>query len=494
MKKDFKFYFAQFSSKCTYGVIKLVRIFKKSFNGSFYPGKIALKFDKDFLGKIEKPEKIICITGTNGKTTTANMVIDALEKNGFQVLNNKLGSNIQAGIACALSTGATITGKTKYDIAVFEVDERSSIKVYPYIEPTIILCTNLFRDSMKRNAHPEFILDIINQGLEGNTTTKFILNADDLISCQIAPENKNKVYFGMDALPTDTTECHSIVNDFANCPKCGSKLKYNYLKYHHIGNAFCPNCDFRSPEAKYLGTNFDFKKLKYSMIETLKDGKKQTEYSLITDNIVNIYNQIAATACLKEFGLSEIEIRKAFEDYKLVESRYTEEDYNGLAIKMMLAKGQNAVACSRVFDYIKTDSGNKAVMLNLDDFYDAKTSSENICWLYDTDYELLNDPSIKQICIAGKRRMDHYMRCLIAGIPKEKLTVCEYEYEEPAMLNFNKIDKIFILHDVYTRPMAMRVKENIKEQVDIILEKLEKNHVKISGNNDKDLTSEETKK
>jgi hypothetical protein len=45
MKKDFKFYFAQFSSKCTYGVIKLVRIFKKSFNGSFYPGKIALKFE-----------------------------------------------------------------------------------------------------------------------------------------------------------------------------------------------------------------------------------------------------------------------------------------------------------------------------------------------------------------------------------------------------------------------------------------------------------------
>ena len=454
MKKDFKFYFAQFSSKCTYGLIKIVKIFKKSLNGSHYPGKIALKFDKDFLGKIEKPEKIICVTGTNGKTTTANMLIDALEKNGFEVLNNKLGSNIQAGIACALSTGATITGKTKYDVAVFEVDERSSIKVYPYIEPTIILCTNLFRDSMKRNAHPEFILDIINQGLEGNTTTKLVLNADDLISCQIAPENKNRVYFGMDALPSDTTECHNIVNDFANCPKCGSKLKYDYLK----------------------------------------DGKKQTEYNLITDSVVNIYNQIATTACLKEFGLSDIEIRKAFDDYKLVESRYKEEDYNGLTIKTMMAKGQNAVACSRVFDYIKTDSGNKAVMLNLDDFYDAKTSSENICWLYDTDYELLNDPSIKQICIAGKRRMDHYMRCLIAGIPKEKITVCEYEEEEPAMLNFNKIDKVFVLYDVYTIPMAMKVKEGIKEQVDIILEKLEKNHVKISGNNDKDLTSEETKK
>jgi hypothetical protein len=62
------------------------------------------------------------------------------------------------------------------------------------------------------------------------------------------------------------------------------------------------------------------------------------------------------------------------------------------------------------------------------------------------------------------------------------------------MLNFNKIDKVFVLYDVYTIPMAMKVKEGIKEQVDIILEKLEKNHVKISGNNDKDLTSEETKK
>ncbi len=489
MKKDFKFYFAQFSSKLVYGLIKIVKIFKKNLNGSFYPGKVAVKLDKDFLGKIEKPEKIICVTGTNGKTTTANMLIDALEKNGFEVLSNKLGSNVQAGIASALATGATITGKTKYDIAVFEVDERSSIKVYPYINPTIILCTNLFRDSMKRNAHPEFILDIINKGLEGNKDTKIILNADDLISCQIAPANKNKVYFGMDALTSDTTECHNIVNDFANCPRCGSKLKYEYLKYHHIGKAYCPNCEFKSPEPKYLGTNFDFTKMKYSMIETLKDGKKQTEYNLVSDNVVNIYNEIAAVACLKEFGLSEIEIRKAFDDYKLVESRYTEENYNGLIIKTILAKGQNAVACSRVFDYIKNDSGNKAVMLNLDDFFDAKTSSENICWLYDTDYELLNDPSIKQICIGGKRRMDHYMRCLIAGIPADKFTICESEYDEPALLDLNKIDKVFVLYDVYTRPMALKIKAGIERKVDNIIEKLEKSHVKISGSNDKDLTA-----
>ena len=56
--------------------------------------------------------------------------------------------------------------KQKYDVAVLEVDERSSIKVYSYITPTYLVCTNLFRDSIKRNAHPEFIFNIINGALQ----------------------------------------------------------------------------------------------------------------------------------------------------------------------------------------------------------------------------------------------------------------------------------------------------------------------------------------
>ena len=30
------------------------------------------------------------------------------------------------------------------------------------------------------------------------------------------------------------------------CPKCYSKLEYDYVRYHHIGKAHCPNCDYKT--------------------------------------------------------------------------------------------------------------------------------------------------------------------------------------------------------------------------------------------------------
>ena len=45
-------------------------------------GKIALKIYPELLSKIEKPEKIVGITGTNGKTTVTNLLVDTMENLG----------------------------------------------------------------------------------------------------------------------------------------------------------------------------------------------------------------------------------------------------------------------------------------------------------------------------------------------------------------------------------------------------------------------------
>ena len=38
--------------------------------GTTFPGRVALKIDKNILSKISKGYKVILVTGTNGKTTT----------------------------------------------------------------------------------------------------------------------------------------------------------------------------------------------------------------------------------------------------------------------------------------------------------------------------------------------------------------------------------------------------------------------------------------
>jgi len=455
MKKTFRFYIALWGAKIGSGLLKILKR-----NASFLPGKFALAICPDFMARIEKPEKIIAVTGTNGKTTVSNMIIDALEKSGYSTINNRIGSNVNAGIASSLLNGANWLGKTKKQFAVLEVDERSSKKVYPYVKPNYILCTNIFRDSIKRNAHTDFIVDIINSAIPKES--KLILNADDLICCSIGNENQEKVYFGIDKLETDVEETTNLSRDIRTCPICDTKLKYEYMRYHHIGKAYCPNCSFKSPESNYLGTNIDYKN---NTIE-IKTQNGSNQYKLISDNIINIYNMVAAIAALTELGISSEKLKEIFDEFKVVETRYSEEKINDKKIIKYLAKGQNAVACSRTFDYINKSEGKKAVMLNLDDYFDAKESTENMAWIYDADYELLNDDSIEQIIIGGVRAKDHYLRLLIAGVPEEKISYELQEVEAVKHLDLQKVDTIFILYDVYTVETSEKVRNKIKEKIE----------------------------
>ena len=123
-------------------------------NGTNFPGVLALRICPDFIKHIGKPKKIIAVSGTNGKTTTCNMILDALAMDGKEVVNNRMGSNINSGIATSLIQNATITGRCRLDMGVFEVDERSALRIFPYLRPDYMLITNLSRDSIMRNGHP----------------------------------------------------------------------------------------------------------------------------------------------------------------------------------------------------------------------------------------------------------------------------------------------------------------------------------------------------
>ena len=69
---------------------------------TYLPGKLALRICPDFLSRIGKPDLLIGVTGTNGKTTVSNMLCDLLIGFGEDPVSNRLGSNIDAGAASAL--------------------------------------------------------------------------------------------------------------------------------------------------------------------------------------------------------------------------------------------------------------------------------------------------------------------------------------------------------------------------------------------------------
>ncbi len=453
-RKNIQFYIALWGAKLSSAFLKLLKR-----NATYFPGKLALFICPHFMGMLQKPKTIIGVTGTNGKTTTCNMINDILKQNGFDFINNKYGSNIDGGIATTLIQGSTLTGKAKKDLAVLEIDERSANKVYPYITPTYLVCTNLFRDSLMRNAHTEFISDILNQYIPKDTI--MIENADDIICSNIANENK-KIYFSIGRLPTDTEECENITRDIRVCPHCLSKLQYEYVRYHHIGKVSCSNCSYKSPNPDYLVTNVDLNNMQI----TVKTKETEEIYDIANDNMINIYNMLAVIIVLKQLNLTQEQINQSLAKLKIVETRYSKEEYKNYQIVTQLAKGMNPIACSQAFNYVRKQKGNKAVIVILDDLHEEANGSENIAWYYDTDYEFLKDPSIKQVIIAGPRYLDSYVRCLIAGIEPEKMIHKKELLQATNELELKDIEKIFILHDLYSIEETKQIKQRVKELIE----------------------------
>lgn len=453
MKKNLKFYIILYLAKLSRIALKII-----GRDATYFPGKLAVTLCPDFLGRIDKPKTIIGVTGTNGKTTVCNMIEDCLKENEYEFIDNHLGSNINSGLASTLIQGANLLGKQKKNLAVFEIDERSAVKIYPYVTPTYLVCTNLFRDSLKRNAHTEFISNILTNNIPKET--KLILNGDDLIVSGLAPENE-RVYFGIDRLETDTDKCENIVRDITVCPKCDSKLEYDFVRYNHVGRAHCTNCDFTSPKINYEVTNIDFEKMKM----WVKNEEKEENYDIINNNIINIYNMLATISVLKEIGLTRNQINPVLKKQKIVDTRYSKEKVKNIEVITQLSKGMNPIACSRAFDYVRKEEGNKAVFVLLDDLHEAANSSENIAWHYDTDYEFLNSESIKQILTAGARYLDTYVRMQMADIPKEKIVYQRDEMSLVEKLNLEGIDKIFILHDLYSIDLKNQIKKKVEEKI-----------------------------
>ena len=453
-KKSPKFYATLVGTKALIRGLKLARK-----NATHVPGNQALKVCPDFLEKIDKPKVVVGITGTNGKTTVSNLIDDVLADTKLQFIDNRFGGNIASGVVTAFVKNSDMKGRMKKQYAVLELDERMTTKIFPYVKPKILAVTNLFRDSYRRNAHSEYIFDILNQTIPKET--RLVLNGEDPLSSHLCPENK-RVYFGIEDRSVYMDETNNIIRDMIACPECGTRFDYEYIRYNHIGKVKCPNCGFGSPaEFDYAVEKIDAENRRLY----LRTPKGNFDIKLLGDNITDVYNQITAVAVLMEFGVAIKRITASFENMKIAGTRYDEMVEENVHLINYVAKGQNPVAVSRVCDFVRKEDGNKSVVLIIDDFFDRKETSENIAWFFDTDFEFLNDHSIKQIVIGGQRQYDLKLRLLLAGIPEDKILSIDDDVKTGELVDLNGIDKVFVLHDIYTTHFAQAVQKRLAERL-----------------------------
>ena len=117
-----RFYIALWFAKIINVIINIV---DKS-RGSNFSGEKAMKIDPQMVAHFKGIDysKVLFVTGTNGKSTTTNLLYHIFKSSRKNVIANLEGANLIYGIATALSKASTLSGKVKAEYIIFETDER----------------------------------------------------------------------------------------------------------------------------------------------------------------------------------------------------------------------------------------------------------------------------------------------------------------------------------------------------------------------------------
>ncbi len=412
--------------------------------GTSFPGKIAMKLDPDILNTLAQNYETVIVTGTNGKTMTTALIVEALREKYGEVLTNPSGSNMQQGIVTAFL--ANKKSKAKRPIAALEVDEANVKMVTKLVKPSVFVLTNIFRDQMDRYGEIYTTYNKIIEGIKLAPDATVIANGDASIFSSVDLPNP-KIFYGF-KLPSDHSQkdVKAPVNtDGVLCPECDHILHYHDRIYANLGDFFCPNCGYRRPELTYSVSEIidqDPNHLSFRM------GTK--DYHINIGGTYNIYNALAAYSVARHFDLDDEEIASAFAKNKRVFGRQELIQYADKDIDLILVK--NPVGLDEVLHMLNTEKDDYSLvtLLNANHADGIDTS-----WIWDGQFEDLNHEQIKQILVGGQRWHDMGFRLEVAGFSPEQMITCpdnEAVIEEIAKL---PTKKVYIL-STYTALLSLR--------------------------------------
>lgn len=380
--------------------------------GSSMPGKFALKICPDILSRVQLPRYIIAVSGSNGKTSTVEMIAAILRADGKTVVYNEEGSNQTEGVTTAVLTHSTMGGVVKADVLLLESDERYAARSFRFFHPTHFVVTNLYRDQLTRNGHPEWVFDALKPAMFPET--RLILNADDPLSACFGAGRDNVRWFGLNRCDFSTTEPSGAYHDGAYCPICKSPMKYTYYHFNHIGSYYCTECGFRRPVmVDYAATQLDLEQ----GVLTL-DGKLTIH--LAFRSIYNVYNILAAYALCRECGVSSARIGEVVNNYILKNGRMVRFLLGAHHGVLLTSKHENSIAYDTNLHYVRSTQDPCTVVIIVDavsrKYYTSETS-----WLWDIDFGLLNCPHVERVLLCGQYASDLAVRFSFTDVPQERI-------------------------------------------------------------------------
>lgn len=352
-------------------------------SGSALPGLIIEKLYPNFLAKVLQPHenKIVLVTGTNGKTTTSKMLVEALRGAGLRVVTNSTGSNMTRGLISALIEDMTVWGSLKKtDWFVFEMDEAYAPLFTEKISPKLLVGLNVLRDQLDRYG-------------ELDTTAKFI--------GQTAQKSDFFVYNGLDPLiikvAMSVEDSVSKLISFGVSPKLFNKVSNEQTTHGSEVSQETVNVQLNTVDS----TNDTLQKL---TIKTLTSGIKNVDIPL--KGFHNALNTTAVVAVL-ELLLSQNKIDVALKSITKMPvpfGRGERLDFGDKKITVALVKNPSGFMSNlnTFVHQMKPD----AVLFVVNDL---PADGRDVSWLWDVNFKE-QVPENTKLSTSGIRGYDMALR------------------------------------------------------------------------------------
>ncbi len=356
-------------------------------SGSALPGLIIERIDPHFMERTlaPLPHGIVIISGTNGKTTTAKMVVELLEGQGLTVFTNRTGSNFTRGIVAALLADVDLRGRLQADIAVLELDEAHAVPFIAAVKPRYSLILNVLRDQLDRFGEIDYTTNLLRQVVEATTDT-IVLNREDKRIADLAKvaTAQQVVYFGLASSLLSTFPSDDELRGEPAEARAHVKADVTLEAFSHA------TAQFR------LGTT-------------------EVSTQLQLTGIYNVYNAAAALALVRTIigpTLDESKLLTTLSQITPAFGRGESFHVEGHPLELVLVKNPSGFRLGlQSFDPKKY-----ATMIAINDNY---ADGRDMSWLWDVNFASLGAYGVAQV--SGLRAYDMALRLQYDEVPIESV-------------------------------------------------------------------------
>jgi UDP-N-acetylmuramyl tripeptide synthase len=384
-----------------------VKLFKRQ--GVTWAGKLALDICpsilKDLSSQIRNDIFIVC--GTNGKTTTNNLLALGLEYEGYKIICNNTGSNMLNGVTAAFVLASDFRGRIDCDYACIEVDEASTRRILPHFTPDYMVLTNLFRDQLDRYGEIDITMEILREVLNACPNMKLIVNGDDALCAYLAAaENNEMITYGIPKQVGDSKEMNEI-REGRFCKKCGAILNYSFYHYSQLGDYRCSACDFKRPFLDFTADEIESRDLDSGLSFYLREypSHSGTTFSTGFRGLYNVYNILAAYSAIRTSGVCPSNFQNMLNSYKPNNGRMETFQIGEAKVTLNLAK--NPAGFNQNIQAVMQDTKPKDIIIVIND--NAQDGTD-ISWLWDVDFDRLSEVNANNIITSGIRYLDMGLR------------------------------------------------------------------------------------